>query len=122
MEDERERQARIDAMREKEQDYTGRGYTAGWVIELREGRGLEAPDEKRKQLNIAIAKIASEGCGNVYVPARSHPIQKAAGLIMNRARQQEKEPLELLINVCDGYEGLDVYPESLLIAAKYVEV
>lgn len=96
-------------------------YTQNWVTQLREGRGLKATDERRKQLNIAIAVIATDGCENVYAPAISHQMQKAAKTIMRFAGQQGKEPLELLINVCDGYERLDVYPESLLIAAKHVE-
>lgn len=99
-----------------------KNYTQDWIRLLREGRGLKATDEKRKQLNVAIAVIATDGCENVYAPAISHQMQKAARMIMRFADQQEKEPLELLINVCDGYEGYDVYPESLLIATKYIEV
>ncbi len=98
-----------------------KNYTQEWVTQLREGRGLKASDEKRKQLNVAIAVIATDGCENVYPVAISHQMQKAARMIMRFSDQQDKEPLELLINVCDGYEGLDVYPESLLIAAKRVE-
>ena len=95
-------------------------YTQNWVNRLREGRGLEEPDDRRKRLNIAIAIIATDGCENIYISAVSHKIQKAARMIMRSADQQGKEPLECLISVCDGYEGLDVCTESFLLATKYV--
>ncbi len=95
-------------------------YTENWVTQLREGRGLEASDERRKQLNAAIATIATDGCENVYRTALSHKIQKAAKMIMRFAEQGGKEPIELIINVCDEYEGVEVNPESFLIATKYI--
>jgi hypothetical protein len=94
-------------------------YTKNWIAILQEGKGLEAPEEERKQLNTAIATIATDGCERVWKPHVSQQLQKAARLMMTRARQHDREPLEFLKDVCDKWAGLDVYPESFLIAAKY---
>lgn len=97
-------------------------YTRDWVALLRKERGLTAPDADRRRLNTAIAVIATKGCRKVYQSKVSYQMQKAAKKIMRAARKQNKEPLETLIKVCDEVEGLDVNPESFLIATKYTEV
>lgn len=97
-------------------------YTQNWVNLLREERGLEATETERRRLNTAIATIATNGCTQVCQSKISRQMAKAAREIMRSARQDEREPLELLIKVCDEVEGLDVNPESFLIATKYTEV
>ena len=97
-------------------------YTKNWVNLLREERGLEATEAERRHLNTTIATIATKGCTQVYQSKISHKMAKAAREIIRSARQDEREPLEFLIKVCDEVEGLDVNPESFLIATKYTEV
>jgi len=94
-------------------------YTKNWITRFRAGTELEASESERMQLNTAIATIAADGC-KIYQEGINHKMQKAAKKMMNIARNTSTEPLYHLKKVCDGWDGLDVYPASFLIAAKYI--
>ena len=100
-------------------------YTKNWITRFRAETELEASESERMQLNTAIATIAADGC-TMYIAAEdrhiNHQMQKAAKKMMHQARQGNDEPIRHLKKVCDGWKGLDVYPESFLICTKYLEV
>jgi len=92
-----------------------------WIMRYREGSAMDAPDDERAALNIAIAEAAANGIAAYSSAGMNHAMQKAAKMMMHLARQQDSEPMASLKKVCRGWAGLDVYPESFLIGLKYAK-